>query len=396
MREEIRQPNCQLIQTEIENNKNIKKMKQHLITSKKRLLRIKKKDGSTTLHQQEILERIKEFYSTLYDDGIEQATNDSTVKIDVSEVPSAEVQQAIRNLKNGKTVEQDGITVEILKACGDETYSVLADLFTRCLKQRNIPTSWKDAKVNVLHKKGDQEDLKNYETISLLSVIYKLLTKIITKRLETTLDHAQPIEQAGFRRGYSTIDNIQVVQQVIERCDEYKIPFCLALIDFEKAFDSIKLETIFEALRRGGIEEPYINLLEGIYTNATATFNINNNTVKIDIKKGMRQSDTISPKLFSAGLRDIFKRLNWSKAGIKINGKYLRYLPFADDIVIFSNNAENLQAHIKALNESSKASGLKMNLNKTQVMFHDFLIPHPVKTRHVRDQSRSRFRSRSR
>ena len=230
-----------------------------------------------------------------------------------------------------------------------------------------------------MHKKGNQEDLKNYGPISLLSVIYKLLTKIITKRLETTLDHAQPIEQAGFRRGYSTIDNIQVVQQVIERCDEYKIPFCLALIDFEKAFDSIKLETIFEALRREGIEEPYINLLEGIYTNATATFNINNNTAKIDIKKGMRQSDTISPKLFSAGLRDIFKRLNWSKAGIKINGKYLSHLPFADDIVIFSNNAENLQAHIKALNESSKASGLKMNLNKTQVMFSDFSIPRPVK-----------------
>ena len=198
VRERIRQSNYQLIQTTIENDKSIKKMKQQLITSKKRLLRIKKKDGSTTSHQREILERIKEFYSTLYDDSIEQATNDSTVKIDVSEVLPAEVQQAIRNLKNGKTAGQGGITVEILKVCGDETYSVLADLFTRCLKQRNIPTSWKDAKVTVLHKKGDQEDLKNYEPISLLSIIYKLITKIITKRLETTLDHAQPIEQAEF------------------------------------------------------------------------------------------------------------------------------------------------------------------------------------------------------
>ena len=215
-----------------------------------------------------------------------------------------------------------------------------------------------------MHKKGDQEDLKNYGPISLLSIIYKLLTKI-TKRLETTLDRAQPIEQAGFRRGYSTIDNIQVVQQVIERCGEYEIPLCLAFIDFEKAFDSIKLETIFEALRRGRIEEPYINLLEEIYTDATATFNINNNTVEIDIKKGVRQGGTISPKLFSAGLEEIFKRLNWSKAGIKTNGKYLSHLRFADDIVIFSNNAENLQAHIKALNESSKASELKMSLNKT-------------------------------
>ena len=102
--------------------------------------------------------------------------------------------------------------------------------------------------------------------------------------------------------------------------------------------------------------------------------------MEIDIKKGVRQGDTISAKLFSAGLEEIFKRLNWSKAGIKINGKYLSHLRFAADIVIFSNNPENLQAQIKALNESSKASGLMMNLNKTQIMFNDFLIPHPLKT----------------
>ena len=221
------------------------------------------------------------------------------------------------------------------------------------------------------------------QLISLLSSIYKLITKIITKRLETMLDHSQPIEQAWFRRGYSTIDNIQVVQQVIERCGKYEIPLCFAFIAFENAFDSIKLETIFEALRRGGIEEPYINLLEEIYTNATTIFNINNNTVKIDIKKDVGEGNTISRKLFSAGLEEIFKRLSWSKSGIKINGKYLSHPNFADDIVIFSDNAENLQAQIKALNESSKLSGLKMNLNKTQMIFNDFSIPHPLK---IKDQ----------
>ena len=54
------------------------------------------------------------------------------------------------------------------------------------------------------------------------------------------LDYTKPTEQPGFRNGYSTIDNIQLVQQVIERFGEYEIPSCLALIDLEKAFDSIK------------------------------------------------------------------------------------------------------------------------------------------------------------
>ena len=57
-------------------------MKQKLITGKKCLLRIKKEDGSTTANQQEILERIKEFDSTLYADDTEPTTIDCTKKID--------------------------------------------------------------------------------------------------------------------------------------------------------------------------------------------------------------------------------------------------------------------------------------------------------------------------
>ena len=60
------------------------------------------------------------------------------------------------------------------------------------------------------------------------------------------------------------MDNIQVLQQVIERCNEYEIPLCLAFIDFEKAFGCIKLSTIFEALQKHGIEEPYVSLLKSI------------------------------------------------------------------------------------------------------------------------------------
>ena len=267
--------------------------------------------------------------------NVEQIANDNVEKTNVPDVLPDEMQKAIQRFKNGKAAGQDGITREILKLCSSEIHKALADLFARCLKHRNIPASRKDAKVIILHKKGHQEDLKNYRPINLLPIIYK--------RLETTLDYAQPKEQAGIRSGYSTMDNIQGVQQVIEWCNEYEMPLCLTFIDFEKTFDCIKLSAIFEALQRQGIEEPYISLLKSIYTDATATIHINDDVVTINVKKGMRQGDTISPKLFSTGLEEVFKRLDWSETGIKVNGQYLSHLRFADDIVIFSDSAENLQ-----------------------------------------------------
>ena len=110
----------------------------------------------------------------------------------------------------------------------------LAQLFLNCLKQRNISGNWNNAIVILLHKKGDKEDLKNYRPISLLSVIYKIFTKILTNRLEGMLDMMQPREQAGFRRGFNTLDHIQVLRDIIERCNEYEQPLCIVSIDYEK------------------------------------------------------------------------------------------------------------------------------------------------------------------
>lgn len=53
-----------------------------------------------------------------------------------------------------------------------------------------------------------------------MSIVYKLLTKIVVSRITASLDFQQPREQAGFRKGYSTIDHIHVVNQVTEKCTE--------------------------------------------------------------------------------------------------------------------------------------------------------------------------------
>ena len=68
------------------------------------------------------------------------------------------------------------------------------------------------------------------------------------------LDFHQPREQAGFRAGFSTVEHIQVVYQLQEKANEYNIPLCFAFVDYEKAFDSIEFEPLFEGLKNQGIE----------------------------------------------------------------------------------------------------------------------------------------------
>ena len=64
----------------------------------------------------------------------------------------------------------------------------------------------------------------------------------------------------------------------------------------------------------------------------------------------------------------VFKMLNWSKLGIKENGKYLSHLRFADNIYLMAGNLDQAQAMLQHLNEEPSKFDLTMNLSKTKVM----------------------------
>ena len=78
---------------------------------------------------------------------------------------------------------------------------------------------------------------------------------------------------------------MQVLQQVMERCNEYELPLCLAFVAYEKAFETIKLSSLFDVFKKQGSEPSDINLLRSIYTNATATISINDTPSTIKLEK---------------------------------------------------------------------------------------------------------------
>ena len=235
----------------------------------------------------------------------------------------------------------------------------------------------------LLHKKGDKTNLKNYRPISLLSVVYKLFTKVIANRIAKTLNSNQPREQAGFRSGFSTTDHIQVINQLIEKSNEYNKPLCMAFIDYEKAFDSVKTSAILKAMKNQGIEETYVMVIEDIYKASTASVRLHKISNKIPIGKGVRQGDTISPILFIACLEEIFRKLDWEDLGINVDGEFIQNLRFADDIVLFSEKAEELQQMIQDLCRESLKAGLKINREKTKVMFNKNAISKVIKVEGV-------------
>ena len=150
-------------------------------------------------------------------------------------------------------------------------------ILNEILESQEIPETWREAKMIILHKKGERRNIKNYKPISLLSHTYKLFTRTIQNRMEKVLDENQTREQAGFRKKYSTVDHLQALNQVTEKSEEYQLPLVIGFIDYEKAFDSIEHFSIFEALRKINVNETYVKILENIYKGATARVHLDNN-----------------------------------------------------------------------------------------------------------------------
>ena len=109
------------------------------------------------------------------------------------------------------------------------------------------------------------------------------------------------------------------------------------------------------------------------YTDSSVTVHLHKGSEKIRIKRGVRQGDTISHKLFTATLESIFKRLNWENKGVKIEGVFLSNLRFADDIFICTETPQELQQMLQELSDESRQIGLKMNITKTKVMVVDHI-----------------------
>ena len=217
-----------------------------------------------------------------------------------------------------------GITSDIIKSGEPVVLTYLTNIFNNILKTKQIPDSWQEAKTVILLKRRDPKDIKNCRPISLLSHSYNIFTRLL-----------QPRDQAGFRKGYSTTDHLQALNQIKEKSNEYNLPLCLGFIDYEKAFKTVEHFAIFEALRKTNVNETYTNILQNIYNQATARVHLDKLvSTEFPIHRGVRQGDSLSPKLFTAVMDEVFKKAGISDE-VNVDGENLTNLRFADDVFFF-------------------------------------------------------------
>ena len=130
---------------------------------------------------------------------------------------------ALQHLKPGKAPGLDFIFPELMLHAGAALKSCLRDFLSSCLRRLKIPKIWRRALVVAIPKPAKPVgDSKSYRPIFLLCVPYKILERLIYARVEPLIDPLLPKEQAGFRRGKSTVDQVVLLTQNIKDSFEAK------------------------------------------------------------------------------------------------------------------------------------------------------------------------------
>ena len=176
-------------------------------------------------------------------------------------------------------------------------------------------------------------------------------------------------EQAGFRKGYSTTDHLQALNQIIKKSNQCNLPLCIGFIDYEKAFDTVEHFAIFEALRKTNVNQTYTDILQNIlYNQGISRVHLDKLlSTEFPIHRGVRQGDPLSLKLFTAIMDEVFKKADISE-GVNVDRENLTNLRFADDVVLFNETTKQMEKHLNNLNSKSLKVGLKIHKGKTKYM----------------------------
>ena len=184
------------------------------------------------------------------------------------------------------------------------------------------------------------------------------------------MNHELPDVQAAFRKGRGTRDQIANIRWIMEKAREFQKNIYFCFIDYAKAFDCVDDNKLWKILKEMGMPDHLTCLLRNLYAAQKATVRTGHGTTDWFQKgKGVCQGCILSPCLFNLYAEYIMRNagLEEAEAGIKIAGRNINNLRYADDTTLMAES-EELKSLLMKVKEESEKAGLKLNIQKTKIM----------------------------
>lgn len=290
--------------------------------------------------------------------------NDETIFLEP--VTADEVISVILNFKNSHSCDIDGIQVRPVKYVVAIIAPALAHIFNLCFTTGTFPSKMQIAKVTVLYKKGDRNDLGNYRPVSILPIFSKAFEKVLYIRMSAFIEKHNLLSpnQFGFRKNKSAELALLQQKEYILTQFEQKSFVIGVFVDFSKAFDLVNHSVLLANMECYGLRGQAQMLLRSYLSHRKQAVCIDNFTSELKpVFSGVPQGSILGPLLFNIYLNDI--------SNINPTAKFIIY---ADDTsVFFAGNDLDLLVQdcndtMAELEKWSESKCMRINHKKTQAV----------------------------
>ncbi|MCO5563411.1 hypothetical protein L7F22_017053 [Adiantum nelumboides] len=260
------------------------------------------------------------------------------------------VRDAIAKLHTGKSQDHDGLVAEHLRHEG-------------------FPESW-STNTSANFKAGDPMTPGNYRTIMISHTLAKLYASV----LEHELSHWAEREgvrahgQAGFRRGFSTMDHIFTLRAIIDEGRAHGKRIYCCFVDFRKAFDMVPRARLVQRLYDLGVPNEITWGILALYETVTGRVRTPGGILDIiQSTIGVKQGCPLSPTLFGLHIDEVSEYIDRDgDRGAPLLNTWIPLLLYADDLVLISDSPEGLQSQLDTLQRFAHDRDLCLNLSKTK------------------------------
>ena len=327
---------------------------------------IKKRNGEIAMDKEEVKQRWQEYTEELFDD--ERLPFELEVSDECIPIQRSEIEGAIKQMRDGKAIGEDGVAVEMFEALGSWGLEVVTHLANKIYDTGQIPTQMQVSTFITIPKKPGTMECEKHRTISIMSQLGKIILRVILNRIRSKIRPEIAEEQYGFVKGKGTANAIFLLRMMTERAIEMQRDIFLCFIDYQKAFDTVKHGEMLSMLVRLGVDDRDVRLIKNLYYQQKAGVRVGDElTEMVDIKRGVRQGCVLSPDLFTLYGEVIMREIEMLE-GLSIGGRNTNNLRYADDTVLIADSEDKLQALVDEVNAASEEKGLKINREKTECM----------------------------
>ena len=190
----------------------------------------------------------------------------TTAERDKLEAPLSlrELDEAVSQANKKSAPGMDGLSIEFITRFWPAFRVPLFRYANCCFDKGELTPTFRSASIRLIPKKGDITQLKNWRPISLLSNLYKILSRALNNRLKTITDCVTSRAQKGFTSSRYLQEVLINVIEFIGHCNKNDIGAFILSIDFAKAFDTISVNFMSECYRFFGLGPSFTNMLETV------------------------------------------------------------------------------------------------------------------------------------